>query len=133
MTTLTKMWMSSMVNTISTHQQEELNVVEGNACDCFCPIWKLTSCTMVAKVLQITSWVPVRSLPWPQCKRWIPVRSMGCVHAHRKVLAIEGWGSPNHVQSVVKKTKEDNWKVVKIGWIINQMPTPRPKHDTFCI
>ncbi len=113
------------------HQQEELNVVERNACNCFCPKWKLISCATMAKVLQITTWVLVCSLPWLQCKRWIPIGSMGCVHAHGRKLTIEGWGSPSHVQSVVEKNKEKNWKVVKIGQAINQTPTPWPKHDKF--
>jgi hypothetical protein len=30
---------------------------------------------------------------------------MGCVHTHQGILAIEGWGSPNHVQNVEKTEK----------------------------
>jgi len=33
---------------------------------------------------------------------------MGCVHMHRKILAIKGWGSLSHVQNVVEKFEEDN-------------------------
>jgi len=54
---------------------------------------------------------------------------MGCVHTHRKILVIEKWGNPNHVWNVVEKTGEDNWKVGKTGWAINQTPTFEPKHD----
>ncbi len=61
----------SLVNAISIHWWEELNVVEGSACNCICPMWRLTSYTMATKVLWITSWVLVRSLPWMQHKRWI--------------------------------------------------------------
>jgi len=42
---------------------------------------------------------------------------------------IEGGGSLNCVQDVVEKIGEDNRKVKKISQIINQTPTPRPKHD----
>jgi hypothetical protein len=42
--------------------------------------------------------------------------------------AIEGWGSSNHIQSVVQKIGEDNRKARKIGQAINQAPTPRPEH-----
>jgi hypothetical protein len=45
------------------------------------------------------------------------------------MLTIEGWGNSNHVRSVVEKTGEDNQKAKKIGQIINQAPTPEPKHD----
>jgi len=40
---------------------------------------------------------------------------MGCVQTHRGMLAIEGWGSPNHIRSVIEKIGEDNQKVGKIG------------------
>jgi len=32
---------------------------------------------------------------------------MGCVHTHRGMLIIEGWGSPSWIWSVVQKTGED--------------------------
>jgi len=54
---------------------------------------------------------------------------MGCVHTHRGILGIEGWGNPNHVLNVVNKTKENNQKVGKINEILNQMLTFGPKHD----
>jgi len=63
MTMSTKVQMSSLVSTMSTHQQEELNVIERNACNCFHPTWKPTSCVMVVEVSQTKTWVPVRSLP----------------------------------------------------------------------
>jgi hypothetical protein len=50
------------VNTMLTHQQKELNVVEGSACNCFHPTWKPTSRVMATKVSQIASWVIVCSL-----------------------------------------------------------------------
>jgi hypothetical protein len=49
MTMLTKMWIPSLVNAMSTCWQEELKVVEGSICSCFHPNWKPTSCVMVAK------------------------------------------------------------------------------------
>jgi hypothetical protein len=67
-------------------------------------------------------------MPWAQRKKWIPIGSMGCVHTHRQMLAIKGWGSPSHVWSVVKKII-DNWKGMKIGRTIHQVPTLGPKHD----
>jgi hypothetical protein len=69
---------------------------------------------MAAKVLQITSWVLVHSLPWTQCKRCIPIGSMGCAHTYWTIFAIEGWGNPSRIQNVVEKIKEDNRKVGKI-------------------
>jgi hypothetical protein len=68
---------------------------------------------MVAKMSQTTSWVPMSSLPWVQHKKWIPVGSMGCVHTHQGRPAIEGCGSPSHIQNVPEKIKEDNQKVRK--------------------
>jgi hypothetical protein len=43
--------------------------------------------------------------------------------------AIEGWGSPRHVQNVMQKTKENNKKVGKTNQDVSQALTPRPKHD----
>jgi hypothetical protein len=129
MTMWVKVRMSFLVSTISICQRKELNVVEGSACNCFRPIWKPTSHTMVAKVLWIVSWVPMHSLPWAQPKRWIPIRLMGCVHTHWGMHAIEGWGSPSHIWSVVQKTRENNRKAVKIDRIINQSPTFGREHD----
>jgi hypothetical protein len=57
-----KVWMPSLVNTMLIHQQEELNVVEGNAYN-FCPMWKLTIHAMATKVSRIASWVLMRSFP----------------------------------------------------------------------
>jgi len=39
---------------------------------------------------------------------------MKCVHMHRGIPIIEGWGNLNHIQSVVEKNKENNRKVGKI-------------------
>jgi hypothetical protein len=94
-------------------------------------MWKPTARTMATKVLQITSWDQMRSLPWAQCKKWIPIRSMGCVQTHRKMLTIEGRGNPNHIRNIIEKNKEDNQKVGKISWTINQTPALRPEHDKF--
>jgi hypothetical protein len=44
---------------------------------------------------------------------------MGCVLTHRGIFAIEGWGNPSCVQSVVEKIRENNQKVGKIGRIIS--------------
>jgi len=54
---------------------------------------------------------------------------MGCVHTHRMMHGIEGWGSLSHVRSVMQKIEEDNWKVGKISRAISQTPAPRLKHD----
>jgi len=47
-----------------------------------------------------------------------------CAHAS-KDITIEGWGSPSPVQNVVKKIREDNQNVGKIGWTVNQTPIPK--------
>jgi hypothetical protein len=51
--------------------------------------------------------------------------------AHRVngMCAIEGWGNPSHVQSVVEKTRENNRRARKTNQTINQAPAPEPKHD----
>jgi hypothetical protein len=125
----TKMRMPCLVSTMSTHQHEELNMVERSTCNCFHPTWKPTSRAMVAKVSQTTSWVPMHSLPWAQHKRWIPIGSMGCVHTHREIPTISGWGNPSRIQSIVEKIKETNWKLGKIGQIVSQACTPRLELD----
>ncbi len=104
-------------------------MVEGSACNCSHPTWKPESRAMATKVLRIASWVPMCSLPWAQRKRWIPIRLMGCVHTHWGVPTIEGWGSPSHVWNFVEKIGENNRKVVKTSWIINQVPAPGLEHD----
>ncbi len=109
--------------------RKELNMIEGNACSYFHPMWKLTFHTMATKVLWTTSWDLVHLLPWMQHKKWIPIMSMGCVHTHPKILAIEGWGSPNHIWNVMKKIRGDNLKAKKIGQIVNQAFTLESKHD----
>jgi hypothetical protein len=89
MTTLVKVWMSSLLSIMSICRQKELNVDEGSACRCSHPMWKLTSHMMAEKVSQTTSWVPMHSLLWAQRKRWIPIRSMGHVHTHWMIHAIK--------------------------------------------
>jgi hypothetical protein len=54
---------------------------------------------------------------------------MKCVHMHRRIPTIERWGSPNHIQSAMEKTREDIWKVGKTSRTVNQKPTLWPKHD----
>jgi len=130
MTMSTRVWIPSLVNTMLIHRWEEWKVVEGSACNCSRPIWKSTSYAMVVKLSQITSWVLMCSLPWAQCKKWTHVTSMGCVHTHWRVFAIEGCDKPNHVQNVVKKNREDNQKVGKVGQVVNRFtPTLGPEHD----
>ncbi len=104
-------------------------MIEGSTCNCFRPTWKPTSRTMVAKVSQIASWVPMHSLPWAQCKRCISIRSMECVHTHRGMHVIERWGSLSHIWNVVQKIGENNWKVGKTNRVVNQAPVLGPKHD----
>jgi hypothetical protein len=84
MTTWTKVWMPSLVSIMSIHQRKELNMVKRNTYNYSHPTWKPRSLAMATKVLRITSWVPVRSLPWTQRKGWIPIGSMECVHTHIK-------------------------------------------------
>jgi hypothetical protein len=45
------------------------------------------------------------------------------------MLAIEGWVSPSHIQSVVEKNGEDNQKARKINQVVSQAPAPRLEHD----
>jgi len=93
---------------MSTHQREEWNVVEKSAYSCSHPTWKPSSRVMAIKKSHTPSWVPVRSLPWAQCKNWTLITLMGCVHTHQGILRIEGCGIPSHVWSIVEKDGEDN-------------------------
>jgi hypothetical protein len=129
MKTSTRVWMPFLVGTISICQWEKLNVVEGSVCNSSHPTWKLTFRPMATKVSQIASWILVYSLLWMQHKRWIPIGSMGCVYRHRRILAIEGWSSPNCVWINMEKNVEDNWKVEKIRQVVSQTPALGPKHD----
>jgi hypothetical protein len=131
MTMSTKVRMSSLVSTMSTHQQEELNVVEGNTCNCSCPTWKQASHTMMEKVSQIASWVPMHSLPWAQHKKWIPIGPMGCVHTHRGMPTIKGWGRPSCIWRAMQKIRKNNRKVGKTNQVVNQVPILKQKHDKF--
>jgi hypothetical protein len=45
------------------------------------------------------------------------------------MLAIEGWGSSNCIQSVMQKIGKDNKKTKKIGQVISQTFAPKPEHD----
>jgi hypothetical protein len=128
MTMLVKVWVPYLVNTMLIRQWEELNMVKESVSNYFHPTWKLAFRTMVTKMTRTTSWIFVCSLPWVQCMKWIPIGSMGCVHTHQMKPTIKGCDTPNHIENIVEKTNEGNWKVWKIGWIISQMPTPRPKH-----
>jgi hypothetical protein len=38
-----------------------------------------------------------------------------CVHMHQRIFAIEGWGSPSHIRSIMEKIGEISWKLKKIG------------------
>jgi len=127
--TSTKVRMPSLVNTMLIHWREELNVLKKSVCNYFHPMWKLISCTMVANVSQITSWVLRHSLPWAQHKRWIPIGSMGCVHTHWRILTFEGWGNPIHIRSTMKKNQRI-WSKVWKYWLNRKLNTyPWPKDD----
>jgi len=102
---------------------------ERNACSCFSPTWKPISHMIATKVSWTTSWVPMHSLPWTQCKRWIPIESMGCVHMHWRIPTIERWGSPSHVRSDVENNAENNQKSRKISWVVSQMLAFGLKYD----
>jgi hypothetical protein len=123
-----RVWVPYLVNTKSTRQWKELNMVEESASNYFHPTWKLAFHTMVTKVLRMTSWILVCSLPWVQCMKWIHARSMWCVHTHQTRPKIKGCDTPNHIENIVEKTNENNWKDRNIGWIISQTPTPRAEH-----
>jgi hypothetical protein len=109
---------------MSIRQQKELNVVEGNACSYFCPTWKPASHAMPTKVSQTTSWIPLCSLPWSQCKRWIDrwdvcTCTKGYLQLRDGVIQV----------MFIEKIGEYNRKVGKINWTINQALTFGSKHD----
>jgi hypothetical protein len=54
---------------------------------------------------------------------------MRCVHMHRKISAIEGWGSPNHIWKVMKKIGIENWKAGKTHQVVGEMSTLKLKHN----
>jgi len=113
MTTLIRIWIPYLVNTMSIHWWKEWNVVGRNMCSCSQPTWKSTFHAMATKVSWTTSWVPMHSLPWVQRKRWTFVTSMGCVHTYWRIFIIEGCGNPSHIQSIMEKDGEDNRKARK--------------------
>jgi hypothetical protein len=113
---------------MSTHQQEEWNVVERSACNCSHFTWKSASHAIATKMSQTTSWVPMRSLPLAQHKKWTLVALMGCVHTHQKILAIEGCGKSN----LFLKHHGEGWGKYLKGWEgwLSCKPNVRPKAGT---
>ncbi len=119
----TRVQIPSLLSTMSTHWQKELNVAKGSASNYFWPMQKPTSHTMVTKILQITSWVFMR--PW--CVRngypygWWDV----CTH-------IEGGLQLKGV--IVSATFKVLWKELrnmKLGILINYKPNTHPKAKTW--
>jgi hypothetical protein len=104
-------------------------MVERSACSCSHPTWKSASLAMAAKVSWTTSWVPVRSLPWVQCKRTTHEALMGCVHMHQNISIIERCRNPSRVWNVREKDGENNQKARKASQIISQVFALRLKHD----
>jgi hypothetical protein len=45
--------------------------------------------------------------------------SMGCVHSHWRMFAIEGWGSPSHIRSVLEKNGQEIRKAGNIGQVVS--------------
>ncbi len=127
MITLAKVRTPFLVSTMSIYRWKELNVVEGSTCVIFV-LWKLTFHTMAAKVLQITSWVLVHSLPWTQCKRCIPIGSMGCAHTHVEWYLQLRDGV---IQIAYKMLWKKLGKIIeRLGRfiVISQVPILGPKH-----
>jgi len=52
---------------------------------------------------------------------------MGCVHTHRKILAIDGCDDPNHVQNAMEKIEKYNQKAGKTNLVVSQTLTLRLK------
>jgi hypothetical protein len=123
MTMSTKVQMPYLVTTMSIFRQEKLNVVEGIACNCSHPTWKPTSCGSKGVVNYIMGSIAFVAMCTTYEVDTHKVDGMCGMHT------IEGWDSPSCVRSVVEKTREDNWKARKIGWVINQAFAPWPKHD----
>jgi len=48
---------------------------------------------------------------------------------HQEILVTERYGSPNNIRNIMKKTRENNQKVGKIGQVISQTPTQELEHD----
>ncbi len=65
MTMLAKVQIPFFVNTMSTHQQKDFDMVKGSAYNCYHPMWNRV---MATKMSQIVSWVLLYSLLWSQCK-----------------------------------------------------------------
>jgi hypothetical protein len=62
-------------------------------------------------------------------KRWIPIRSMGYMHTHRGIPAIERWGSSSCVRNVMEKTKGNYRNVGKTNQVVSQMAALGLEHD----
>ncbi len=89
-------------------------MIGGNTCNYFHPTWKSTFRAITTKALRIASWILVHLLPWVQRRRWIPIWWMGCVHMHKRIFVIEGYGNSNHVWNIMEKIREDNWNLKNI-------------------
>jgi hypothetical protein len=112
------------------HRQEELNVVESNTCSYYHPMRKPTSHTMSTKVSQITSWVPMWSLPWTlECKKWISIGLMDACICIERYLQLKDEVVQIVFEMLWKKIGENNWKAWKIVQIVSQAPTLGLEHD----
>jgi hypothetical protein len=93
-TMLTRVQIPSLLSTISTHWEKELNVAKGSASNYFWPMQKPTSHTNGNK--NIANYIMSLHVPMA-CKKWLPIWLMGCVHTHWRRLAIEGCDSFSHI------------------------------------
>ncbi len=109
---------------------ESIKELGSTSLSCYHLTWKPAFHAMVAKVLQIGSWVSRAFVAMSACKKWIPIGLMGCMHTHWKMFEIEGWGNPNHVWSAMKKIRENNRKVGEACRIVSQVFALGPEHDT---
>jgi hypothetical protein len=71
---------------------------------------------MDVEVSHITSSFFIHSLSYKHHRRWTPLGSTSCVHMHQGRFAMEGWGNPSEVWSVVEKITKDKQNIDKIGW-----------------
>jgi len=86
-------------------------VVEGSACNCFCPMWKPIFHTMATKVSRTTSWVPCAHCHGHNIKGAYPYGQWDvCTHIG---------GSLQLKDMVIQTTFETLWR--KVGKIIKRL------------
>jgi hypothetical protein len=114
-TMLIRVRIPSLVSTMSTHWQKELNVAKGSAYNYFLFHAKASISHNGNK--HIANYIMSLRVPMA-CKKWIPIWLTGCVHTHWGRLVMKG--------VIILATFKAFWKElrkIRLGILINYKPT----------